>query len=257
MLHLSDNLKVLRSRQKLTQQQVADGIKVSIDSYKKYEYGKNTPPAEVLLDMSRFYYVSIDLLLTVPLNKVSIDNLVQLEDNRIVLPIKVDKAGNNLIEIVPHKARMGYTSGYADPEYIESLQTISLPFLRNGKFRAFPASGDSMPPHKDSSLIVGSYVENLVEVKDGKTYVLVTKGEGIVYKRLHKSGKKSFTAHSNNQLYAPYIIKFSDIVEIWEFVCSIETEEFEQDDLDVHTVKRMLLELKHDMRHLAQISHRQ
>jgi hypothetical protein len=47
------------------------------------------------------------------------------------------------------------------------LQHISLPFLRNGKFRAFPVDGDSMP-HKKGSFIVGQYVERLGDVMDGK-----------------------------------------------------------------------------------------
>lgn len=251
MMHISDNLKTLRNREKLTQQQVADGIKVSIDSYKKYEYGKNTPPAEVLLDMSRFFHVSIDLLLTVPLNKTAIDNLVRLEDNRIVLPIKVDKLGNNLIEIVPHKARMGYTSGYADPEFIENLQTISLPFLRNGKFRAFPTAGDSMPPHKDSSFIVGRYVENITDIKDGDTYVIVTRNEGIVYKRLRKANPSTLIVQSDNSLYEPYEIRYSEILELWHFACSIELEAFEADDLNVETVLGMLRELKRDIRQIS------
>jgi len=250
MLYIADNLKVLRSRQKLTQQQVADGIKVSLDSYKKYEYGKNTPPAEVLLDMSRFYHVSIDLLLTVNLNKTAIDDLVKLDDNRIVLPIKVDREGNNLIEIVPHKARMGYTSGYADPEFIENLQTISLPFLKNGKFRAFPGSGDSMPPHRDSSFIVGRYVENLDEVRDGKTYVLVTRTEGIVYKRLSRKNKNTFIASSDSAFYTPYEVRFNDILEVWEFVCSIETEAFDGDEIYLLGVKDMIMGIKKDIENL-------
>jgi hypothetical protein len=40
-------------------------------------------------------------------------------------------------------------------------------FLRNGKFRAFPVDGDSMP-HKKGSFIVGQYVERLGDVMDGK-----------------------------------------------------------------------------------------
>jgi len=250
MLYIADNLKVLRNRGKLTQQQVADGIKVSIDSYKKYEYGKNTPPAEVLLDLSRFYHISIDLLLTVSLNKFSIENLVKLEDNRIVLPIKVDKSGNNLIEIVPHKARMGYASGYSDPEFIESLQTITLPFLRNGKFRAFPASGDSMPPHRDSSFIVGKYMDNLEEVKDGNTYILVTKNDGIVYKRLKKGGSNTFIAQSDNTLYAPFEIPYKDVLELWAFACSVELEAFEPNDLGTDTIMGMFRHLEKEIKEI-------
>jgi hypothetical protein len=62
------------------------------------------------------------------------------------LLITVSQQGRNIIEIIPLKAQAGYLSGYADPEFIESLQHIS-PFATE-KFRAFPVDGDSMPPHK-------------------------------------------------------------------------------------------------------------
>jgi transcriptional regulator with XRE-family HTH domain len=186
MLYISDNLKWLRSKRNLSQQEVADGMHLPVDRYKKYEYGKNTPPAETLLAISRYYYISIDLLLTVDLRKISIENLLQLEDNRIVLPVVVDREGNNLIEIVPHKAQAGYLTGYADVEFMESLQQLTLPFLGPGKFRAFPIDGDSMPPHNNKTFVVGKYIENLSEVRNDKTYILITVSEGITYKRLSK-----------------------------------------------------------------------
>lgn len=141
---------------------------------------------------------------------------------------------------------MGYLQGYSDPEYIEKLQTISLPFLRNGKFRAFPASGDSMPPFKDGTFIVGKYVENVGDLKIGKTYIFITQNEGVVYKRLQKTSK-NITVSSDNPLYKPYEIKLSDLVEIWEYSCSINTAEFETETLDMMTVKEMFLSLKKEI----------
>ena len=88
----------------------------------------------------------------------------------------VDQKGNESIEIIPQKASMGYLRGYSDPDYIESLETISLPFLKNGKFRAFPASGDSMPPFKDGSFIIGKYMEGINDLKSGTSYILYKMG---------------------------------------------------------------------------------
>ena len=238
MLYISDNLKCLRSRRNLSQQEVADGMKLPLDRYKKYEYGTNTPPAETLLIISRFYHLSIDLLLTVDLRKIAIDNLLKLEDNRIVLPIVVDSNGDNLIEIIPHKARAGYLTGYADPEFIENLQKISLPFLGSGKHRAFPIGGDSMPPHNDLSFVIGKYVENLGEIKKDRTYILITLSEGITYKRLNSKNAISLTVEPDNIIYNPYEIKLSDILEIWEYVAHIgrddsKAENYSNDNLPI------------------------
>jgi hypothetical protein len=43
-----------------------------------------------------------------------LEDLLKLGDNRILLPI-TDQQGENIIEIIPHKAQAGYLSGYADP----------------------------------------------------------------------------------------------------------------------------------------------
>ena len=248
MLYISDNLKYLRKKRNLSQLQAAEGMQMPLDRYKKYEYGKNTPPAETLLVISRFYHISIDLLLTLDLRKTPIDNILKLEDNRIVLPITVDSKGKNYIEIVPHKARAGYLTGYSDPEFIENLQQISLPFLGPGKFRAFPIGGDSMPPHNDKGFIVGRYIENLGEVTSGKTYILVTLSEGITYKRMSGKNDEALTVTSDNVIYNPYAIKLSDILEIWEYTAHIGRDDSKTTLSETDSVKEMLLELKRDIK---------
>ncbi len=112
-----------------------------------------------------------------------------------MLPITVNNKGENFIEVVTQKVKAGYLNGYADLEYIESLQQITLPFLGTGKYRGFPVEGDSMPPHADGSIIVGRYVEKLGDVNDGKTYILITKNEGMVYKRLNKTKRMHLLFH--------------------------------------------------------------
>lgn len=245
MSTFSDNLRYLRVKNGLTQQNIADALLIPRERYSKYE-GTTDPPLDCLQRISRYYHVSIDLLLSFDIRRVPYDDLLKLEDNRILLPIAVDQEGENIIEIVPEKAQAGYLAGYSDPEFIEALQHISLPFLRNGKYRAFPVTGDSMPPHKSGSFIVGEYVEKISDVADGKTYILITKNNGIVYKRLVKNSANSVIAKSDNTVYEPYEVKASEILEIWRYACSIATQEFEQDDLGVMSVKDVLQGIRQD-----------
>ncbi|WP_026038823.1 XRE family transcriptional regulator [Myroides injenensis] len=243
---LSDNIRYLRAQKGMSQQKVADELMITRARYSKYEEGASEPPLEVLLRISRFFHVSVDLMISVDLRKVPMQDLLKLEDNRILLPIMVDAStGNNFIEIIPHKARAGYLTGYADPEFIQNLDQISLPFLREGKYRAFPIEGDSMPPHQEGSFIVGSYLERLEDVRNGHTYIIITANDGVVYKRVYRIDDETLELHSDNTFYEPYKISVYDVLEIWEYACSIATEEFKPEDLVEADTKAMFQEIRH------------
>ncbi|HLT49265.1 MAG TPA: LexA family transcriptional regulator [Aequorivita sp.] len=246
---LSENIRYLRGQLGHSQQKVADALSITRGRYSKYEDGATEPPLDILLNISRYYHVSIDLLLSVDLRKIALKELMDLPDNRILLPIKVDSRGENKIEIIPHKASMGYLGGYADPEYIESLHTISLPFLGVGKFRAFPVEGDSMPPHKDDSYIIGRYVENIRHLKKGKGYIFITRNEGMTYKRLIETQEDYLFVRADNEFYQPYEIPLMDVLEIWEFAASIARQEFSKEDfnIDNQTIISMFQELKEEL----------
>ena len=246
----SDNIRFLRGKKAITQQDLADTLIITRSRYVSYEDGRSEPPIEVLVKISKFFNISIDLLVSVDIRKYPLEEILRLPDNRIVLPVVVDRLGNNSIEIVPQKASMGYLSGYSDPEYIESLQRISLPFLVNGKYRAFPAKGDSMPPFKDGSYIIGKYVEDIEDLKPNKSYVFVTLNDGISYKRLKAKKKKSITVAADNPFYNPYDIPLGEIVEIWQYASGIFPEDFEPDNFESYPVKDMFLELRKEIREL-------
>ena len=243
----SDNIRSLRLRQKISQEKLAESLQITRGRYVKYEDGTSEAPYEILKKIAHYYHISIDLLLSVDVRKIPIGDLMQLENNRLVLPITVNKDGDNLIEVVTQKVKAGYLNGYADPEYIESLQQISLPFLGSGKYRGFPIEGDSMPPHEDGSIVIGRYIEKLGDVKDGRTYILITKNEGMVYKRLNKNKKNALVVASDNRFYPDYEVKVSDIIEIWEYECNIGRNDSKPENPETASVVSMFMELKREI----------
>lgn len=222
----SDNIRLLRGKSGKTQRELSQQIAINTSRYISYESGRSKPPVDILIRISRLFHVSIDLLLSVDLRKYSLEDMLKLPDNRIVLPVVVDQSGNESIEIVPQKATMGYLRGYSDPGYIESLDRISLPFLKNGKFRAFPADGDSMPPFKDGSFIIGKYMEGIDDLKSGNTYIFITINDGITYKRLKSKNNDSITVAADNTFYEPYDIPLEEIVEVWQYASGIFPQDF-------------------------------
>jgi SOS-response transcriptional repressor LexA len=107
-----------------------------------------------------------------------------------------------------------------------------------------------MPPLKDGTFVVGKYVESLSEVKEGQTYIVLTKEDGVVYKRLYREDKKStdvFQFHSDNPVYSPYTVKSENIIEIWSFVCSLNIGEFKPQDLNLESMIRFLQSFRVEM----------
>lgn len=245
----SENIRLLRDRQNLTQQKIADDLKITRGRYVKYEDGSSEPPMDLLLRLSKYFKVSLDILISVDIRKYPLEEMIKISENKILVPVAVDSKGENKIEIIPAKASMGYLNGYQDPEYIEGLQTLSLPFLRNGKFRAFPAGGDSMPPYKDGTFIVGKFVENISDLKTDKTYIFVT-NEGISYKRFQFNEGNSVWVQADNSFYEPYKISLSEIFEIWEFACSITTEEYRRGEFENQNIRDLVDEIRTEIRKL-------
>src|SRR5690606_34126688 len=88
---------------------------------------------------------------------------------------------------------------------------------KNKTYRAFEIQGDSMLPLQPGSIIFGEYVENIGAVKNGKLYILVTKQDGIVFKRVFNFGETDgkFLLVSDNRQYEPYSVDATDGLELW------------------------------------------
>lgn len=245
----SENIRLLRGKKNLSQQSFAESLGISRVRYSKYEDGRSEAPYEILIRISKFFNVSIDLLLTLDISKYPVDNMMKLPENRVVLPIIVDPEGENYVEIVPQKASMGYLKGYSDNEYIEKLARMKLPFLKNAKYRAFLADGDSMPPFADGSYIIGEYVEQLTNLRSGKEYIFIT-SEGITYKTFIKQTKRSVIVSADNTFYEPYEIPLENIVEIWKYVRGILPENYKPGKTNETYINTVLKEIKTSIKEL-------
>ena len=245
MNYISKNIKHLRKLKKLSQERLAEELKVTRSRIGSYEENRSAPTIEFLITFSDYFKIPIDILLRNDLTKAKDFSFIELNNQRVLFPITVDDNNENLIEVVPTKASAGYLAGYDDPEYIEQLQKIKLPFLPTGKHRAFPIKGDSMLPMKDGSFVIGRFVENRSEIKSGRTYVLVTLNDGMVYKRVNNTIdlNNSLLLMSDNKTYNDYSVPIDEVLEIWEFTCCINTQEYSQEELKISSILGMFNEL--------------
>lgn len=254
MKYIQFNIKHLRSLKKLSQERFAEELQWSRSMVGSYEEGRSEPPIDRLIELSNYFGIPIDILVKNDLRKATETSFIEVGNKRVLFPVTVNDANEDLIEIIPAKASAGYLQGYADPEYIEQLEKIKLPFLPTGTHRAFPISGDSMLPVKSGSFIVAKFVDDMNDVKDGRTYVVLTENDGLVYKRLYNKIKEKgcLELHSDNRAYQPFDVKVEDVIEIWEFTCCINTQEYDKDELKLSSIMNMFQELKVELESIKQ-----
>jgi transcriptional regulator with XRE-family HTH domain len=216
-MQINESIRALRRQLGLTQDQFAARLKIKRSLVGAYEEGRAEPRLELIRQMARLGRISLESFLAGP-NAKGIFKNTPPAGPKEVLVVTVDTQQRDNIQLVPHKAAAGYLGGYADPEFISELPAFRLPNLPAGTYRAFEITGDSMLPLLPGTIIVGEYVENLSYLRNGKTYVLVTKNEGIVYKRvfnyLSENGKLFLV--SDNRQYAPYPLAPEEVLEAWQ-----------------------------------------
>lgn len=212
MSQAGKNLKYLRKLRGWTQEEFSNKLKIKRSLLGAYEEERAEPRIEVLEVVSGIFKMSLDELL---LQDVSSTKGSTYTEKRRYMKMLADKSE---IQFVPVKAAAGYLAGYADPEFIDELNTFTLPMLSSGNYRAFEIIGDSMLPTQSGSVIVGEKVEGVDDVKNSNTYIVVSRSEGIVYKRVLKSNrsKNKVTLVSDNPLYEPYQVNTEEIVELWQ-----------------------------------------
>jgi transcriptional regulator with XRE-family HTH domain len=258
-MHFISNIRLLRQRKKRTQDVVAGELGLTRSTLNSLENGFIANPSmETLIAFSDYFKINIDTLLRVNLEKVSESKMREIEvgfDDFMkgtklrVLATTVNNENKENIEVVPIKAKAGYKNGFSDPDFIKKLQTFQLPILFNDrKYRMFQITGDSMLPVPDRSWVIGEYLENYYDIKDGDAYILLTRDEGIVFKLAYNQikKKKNLLLKSLNPEYDPYEIKINEVREIWKF-CNYISSELPEPQLAKDEIFSKIMQLEKDM----------
>lgn len=259
---VSNNVKALRKQLGFTQEQFAEKIGIKRSLLGAYEEGRADPRLNNLQNMAKEFGVSVDVLISKDISHMNWQELQQFAQQQSngkpseklkVLSITVDKQERENIELVPQKAAAGYLNGFADPEYLEELPKFQLPMLpQNGTFRAFEITGDSMLPLPSGTVVIGQYVESYKDIRNGKTYVLVSNKEGVVYKRVfnyvEENGKLFLV--SDNKTFSPFELPVEEIVEIWEakaFISLQFPDPESQTDMSLDKLANIVMDLQQEV----------
>lgn len=261
MNYFGSNIKLLRTRKTRTQNDLAAALEMKRTTVNAIENSISQPTVTQLQAFSKYFGIAIDTLINNDLNLLSESQFTDLQNgfdvfirgsNLRVIATTVDRNNNDNIEFVNEKAKAGYVTLYADPEYIGNLPVFQLPFLSKGKkYRAFTISGDSMLPIPTGSVVIGEFVQDFYDIKNNDACVLVTREEGIVFKIVENKIALSFNLRliSLNPEFSPFEVPVSEIKEVWKFVCYLNTE-IPEPETDIQKVLQTVNELKFDIQNL-------
>ncbi len=258
MNYFGSNIKFFRKRKKRTQNDLAAALNLKRTTVNAIENGISQPTVNHLQAFSKYFGIAIDTLINVDLSRLPESQFTDLENgfdvfirgtNLRVIAVSVDQKNNDNIELVNEKAKAGYVTSFADPEYIGKLPVFQLPFLsKEKKYRAFTISGDSMLPIPDGAIIIGEFLSDFFAITPNEGYIFVTREEGIVFKIAGNtiSESRSLKLISLNPEFNTFDIPVTEIKEVWKFVCYLTTE-IPEPEPDIRKVLKNVNELRRDL----------
>ncbi len=122
---------------------------------------------------------------------------------------------SDAIEWVSQQAAAEYLVKYAYPDFLKQLPEMKMPGLPAGKYRAFQMGKDFPFP---GATVVGQYMQNWYDIRDGQHYVVVVHKQGILYRRLfnYVKIKGSLLVISDLPDYTGFEVSIKDVLEVWE-----------------------------------------
>jgi len=261
MSFIGSNIKFLRKQKNLTQEELSKKIGVNRSMIGSYEEGRAKPKLSSIQIIAHYFKIGVDDLINKDLSLNTISTKTKSSGKDIkgsslrILSTIVDNENNELITVVPVKAAAGYLNGFSDPEYIEKLPKFALHLQElsaNRTYRVFQIKGNSMEPVAEGSYIICEYVQDWQEIKSGKTYTLLTKEEGMVYKRVYNriEEKGELILKSDNPEYEPYTVKIDNVSEAWKALGYMSFKLPEPDDVSLHKITFLVSEMKKDIEKL-------
>lgn len=233
-MFFSSNLRYLRHTHNLTQEALANHLKVSLKKIGSYEEARATPKLETLLEIANFFSVTLEQFINQDLSVQETEKEQPLPElkkyaaaERLrVLSITQDRNENEYIELVRLDAEEDYIKGYSDIDFVADLPKCQLPALPlNQTYRAFEIS-DSLLAAPTRSIVVGAFVADWNELKDNEPCIIVSENTGIIFRKIKNQIAQNDTLllEDTNGQFSSYSLPVEKIEEVWRFAAFISQD---------------------------------
>lgn len=119
------------------------------------------------------------------------------------------------IQWVARNKQAEYIANFQNPAYLNGLPLFQLPNLPTGYYRAFESGEDFTYP---GSILVGTFIRNWYDIKDGMQYVFLLRGHGLIYRNVFNQVKTAgiLLLTSDNAELEELEVPLQDVLEVWE-----------------------------------------
>lgn len=178
MADFKDMLKFFRTRDGLSQSDLAKQLGVSTSTISMYEVGKREPDFETEEKIADFFNTDL--------------NILRGRDTEL--------SSSNCAVVIPVLGRVAAGIPLTAAEYIIDTEEISQAMANDGEYFGLQVKGDSMEPRiKNGDVVI---VRKQSDADDGDLVIALVNGDDAVVKRLKKY-KDGIALISNNPAYEP------------------------------------------------------
>ena len=284
----SQNIRFLRKKYQFTQADMAKKLGIKRSLLGAYEEDRANPRLDVLVKAADIFNVSVDQLVSDPLNETpsvsgspngsgisspKTGEQTSLSQTGTYRKRKIaenfSKSSPSSLEsvqrllLVPKSEYKHYFFNAVDEDYLRSLPEIQLPLLPpvSSQYRAFEVADPSMQPIAQGSVVVGVRLDNVQKVQDGKAYVLITRTEGVIFRRVYnhiaRSGQLLLEA-SHPDYEQQKLSVMGREVEAWEIVLYLSPQlptaptQAPTSTMDLPQLTRLVLDLQNEVQRLRE-----
>ena len=186
-----ERLKILRKREKWTQQEVASKLGVDRSTYTKYETGQSEPNFDTLQKIAGLFGVTTDFLLNADSKEMP------RAHKGVMIPVLGEVAAGIPIETV---------------ENILDYEEISKEMASKGDHFGLRLRGDSMAPRMCEGDVV--IVRKQSDANTGDVAVVLVNGDSATVKNIRRESGGIWLIPNNPAAYQPHFYTCKECAEI-------------------------------------------
>ena len=214
MSNIGKNIKKIRAVKKLSQAKFAELFNLARPSIGAYEEGRSEPKIDTLIQISEYFKIKIDHLLS---KEVTVNEIhgFDIFKNKAIGQHTAQKIGNYLL-YVPKEHLLSYPKLNQEKEYINHLPTTLIPNFSGQNNRVFELDSNAMNSiggFEKGNLLVSEEV-NFEKLKRKEAIIVITKDD-VIFGRVTNLEDRELSLSFDNPIFQNLNIEDKKIQEIW------------------------------------------